>query len=53
MPKPIVHARASSYRQAGVKLKKMPRHSKRTLDVGGLNELIESLRSDNGEGGRS
>jgi len=26
MPKDIVHARASTYRSAGVRLKKMPRH---------------------------
>lgn len=46
MPKPIVHARASMYRKAGVKLKKMPRGSKRSLDIEGLNTLIESLKSE-------
>src|SRR5690242_5458624 len=50
MPKDIVHARASSYRQAGIKLKKMPRRSKRNLDVDKLNRLVEELGSH--EGGR-
>jgi hypothetical protein len=43
MPKPIVHARASFYRQAGLKLKKMPRRSRKGLDVERLNRLIEEL----------
>lgn len=43
MPKPIVHARASSYRQNGIKLKKMPRSSSRSLDVDALNRLIEEI----------
>jgi hypothetical protein len=44
MPKAIVLARASNYRQAGVKLKKLQRRSKRAIDVEGLNRLIEDLR---------
>jgi hypothetical protein len=47
MPKPIVHARASSYRKAGVKLKSMPRAGVRTLDVDKLNQLVSEL--GNGE----
>lgn len=45
MPKPIVHARASQYRKAGVKLKSMPRPSKARLDVKGLNELVAVIKS--------
>jgi hypothetical protein len=41
MPVAIVHARASSYRSVGVKLKRMKR--KAGLDVAGLNALIEAL----------
>jgi hypothetical protein len=44
MPKPIVLARASFYRQAGINLKKMPRKTSRELDVERLNKLIEELR---------
>ena len=52
MPKPIVHARASSYRQAGIKLKKMPRKKMaRGLDVEALNKLVEKLRETPGGGG--
>ena len=47
MPKPIVHARASNYRAAGVKLKKMPRNPKNKLDVNQLNRLIEGLNREN------
>jgi hypothetical protein len=43
MPKPIVHARASNYRQLGIKLKKMPRTPRHKLDVAHLNRLIEEL----------
>ena len=43
MPKDIVHARASMYRGAGVKLKRMPRHSTKAIDVAGLNKLIEEV----------
>lgn len=44
MPKPIVSARASTYREKGIPLKKMPRgSSKRGLDVQGLKELVEAL----------
>lgn len=42
MPKPIVHARASTYRSNGIKLKKMPR-PKKGLDVERLNRLIEVI----------
>jgi hypothetical protein len=42
MPKPIVHARVSTYRKQGINLKKMKRASKK-LDVEGLNELITTL----------
>jgi hypothetical protein len=45
MPKPIVHARASQYRKAGVKLKSMPRPSKARLDVKGLNNLVAVIKS--------
>jgi hypothetical protein len=44
MPKPIVHTRASNYRTAGVKLKKMPRRPKNRLDVAALNKMIEGLK---------
>jgi hypothetical protein len=43
MPKPIVHARASSYRSVGIRLKKMPRPEGKTIDVEGLNALIDYL----------
>ena len=43
MPKGIVHARASNYRTAGIKLKKMPRRPKNRLDVDALNRLIEQI----------
>ncbi len=48
MPKAIVHARASSYRQLGVKLKKMPRKMSKQLDVEALNGLVEELRGPRG-----
>lgn len=48
MPKPIVHARASSYREKGVPLKKMPRHTNRGLDLKGLNAIIERLNKEQG-----
>jgi hypothetical protein len=50
MPKPIVLARASTYRKAGVHLKKMPRGSNRRLDVAALNRLIEQLDREKGAG---
>jgi hypothetical protein len=50
MPKPIVHARASNYRQVGIKLKKMPRKRRDGLDVESLNRLIEQL-SQQDDGG--
>jgi hypothetical protein len=43
MPKPIAHARASNYRQLGIKLKKMPRTPKHKLDVEHLNRLIDEI----------
>jgi hypothetical protein len=43
MPKAIAAARASNYRTAGVKLKKMPRRPKNQLDVAALNKLIEEI----------
>lgn len=43
MPKPIVLARASNYRAAGVNLKDMKRAAKKALDVAGLNKLIADL----------
>jgi hypothetical protein len=45
MPKPIVHARASTYRQAGIKLKKMPRSTKNMVDVEAMNRLIEEIHA--------
>lgn len=45
MPIPIVHARASKYRKAGVKLKKMRRYTPKSLDVDAMNQLIEEIRS--------
>ncbi len=48
MPKPIVHARASNYRQAGIKLKKMPRKGV-SLDVERLNRLIEDINQKMGQ----
>jgi hypothetical protein len=51
MPKPIAHARASMYRGAGIKLKRMPRHRTQALDVKALNEIIaESDPPSGGEG---
>ncbi len=50
MPKPIVLARASNYRKAGVHIKKMPRRSNRRLDVAALNKLIEQLDREKGTG---
>jgi hypothetical protein len=43
MPKDIVHARASTYRQAGIRLKKMPRHKTKALDVDKLNAIIDEI----------
>lgn len=43
MPKAIVHARASSYRSDGIRLKKMRRESRRALDIEGLNRLVECV----------
>ena len=43
MPKPIVLARASSYRAVGVRLNKMTRKRVDSLDIAGLNNLIAKL----------
>jgi hypothetical protein len=43
MPKPIVHARATTYRKAGIKLKSMPRTGRASLDVEALNRLVDEL----------
>ena len=43
MPKPIIFARASGYRQSGVNLKKMPRHKNKALDVEALNKIIDEI----------
>jgi len=45
MPKAIVLARASGYRRAGLKLKKMPRRPSKVLDIERLNRLIEELNA--------
>ena len=45
MPKPIVLARASTYRSLKIKLKKMKRESKRALNVDECNRLIERIRA--------
>jgi hypothetical protein len=45
MPKNIVLARASMYRVAGIKVKKMKRRNKRYLDVSALNAFIEDLEA--------
>jgi hypothetical protein len=45
MPKPIVLARASKYRQQGVKLKEVRRGNK-GLDVDTLNAIIDELARD-------
>jgi transposase len=42
MPKPIIHARASEYRRAGIKLKPMPRGRAKQLDLQQLNRLAEA-----------
>lgn len=47
MPLPIVHARASGYRKAGVHLKSMPRNRQGGgLDVEALNRLITAAAAD-------
>jgi hypothetical protein len=45
MPKPIVLARASTYRQKGVKLKAVKRGAK-GLDVDTLNAIIDELNRE-------
>jgi hypothetical protein len=49
MPKPIAQARASHYRKAGIKLKKMPRRPKHKLDVEALNRVIEEIGREQGD----
>ncbi|HEX4610094.1 MAG TPA: hypothetical protein VH092_18015 [Urbifossiella sp.] len=44
MPRPIIAARASEYREK-VPLKKMPRISDRNLDAKALTDLVEKLRA--------
>ncbi len=53
MPKPIVLARVSNYRAAGINLKKMPRPPGRSLDVEGLNRLIDEIRAKQGKEDKS
>jgi hypothetical protein len=48
MPKDIVLARASTYRGAGIRLKKMPGHRNKALDVQALNALIDDLERQKG-----
>jgi len=43
MPRPIVYARASSYRKRGVRLKKLKRSSPRGLNTDALNRLADAL----------
>jgi hypothetical protein len=43
MPKPIVLARASSYRKLGINMKAMRRERKNALNVAELNKIIEEL----------
>ncbi len=52
MPKPIVHARASMYRGAGIALKRMPRHQTEALDIKGLNAIVAEINKQMGEGGK-
>jgi hypothetical protein len=49
MPKAIVLARASGYRQEGIRLKKMVRKNSKALNVAELNKLIEEIKK-RGEG---
>lgn len=49
MPKPIVLARVSGYRNKGIKLKEMPRAGSNKLDVEKLNRLIDELAAQAGE----
>jgi hypothetical protein len=51
MPKAIVLARASTYRQSGIRLKKMKRRNRRALDVAALNRLIDELDASSRKGG--
>jgi len=46
MPKPIVLARASGYREAGIKLKHMKRGRRDVVPVDEMNRLIEQLEAE-------
>jgi len=46
MPIPIVHARASKYRKAGVRLKDHKVQSGRSLNVAKLNALIDEMEAE-------
>jgi hypothetical protein len=48
MPKPIVLARASTYRKMGLALKEMRRRHKKELDVDALNDLIANINRKHG-----
>jgi hypothetical protein len=48
MPKGIVLARASFYREKGVNLKTMKRGKKKLLDVQALNRVIDNLDTQHG-----
>jgi hypothetical protein len=50
MPKPIVLARASNYRQMGIPLKPAKRGAPKGLDVEALKELIQNIDQERGEG---
>jgi hypothetical protein len=52
MPKAIVHARVSTYRKMGIKLKKMPRSPKNKVDVEALNARIEVIEAERKKGGK-
>ena len=43
MPRPLVHARACTYRSMGVRLKMLARVNPRRLDVEALNKLIQQV----------
>lgn len=46
MPKPIVLARASGYRDAGIKLKNFKRGPKNAVPVDEMNRLIEQIEAE-------
>jgi hypothetical protein len=49
MPKDIINSRASNYRSAGIRLKKMSRRPKNRLDVEACNRLVEELDRQRGQ----